>query len=350
MKVFVTGGAGYIGSHTILCLLEQGHDVAVYDNLSNSSIEALRRVEELTGNKVDFHEGDLLVRDSLGRVLEHGRFDAVVHFAGLKAVAESVENPLQYYRNNVVGTLNLLDSMDCLDIRRIVFSSSATVYGTNGEVPLVEKSPMGASNPYGRTKHQIEEILADLHTADPRWSIAILRYFNPAGAHESGRIGEDPQGTPNNLLPFVAQVAVGRRKKVFVYGDDYPTPDGTGVRDYIHVMDLAAGHVASLDYLRHNRGTFRWNLGTGRGSSVLEVIAEFSKVSGRSIAHAIAPRRPGDVAESYADASAALADLGWSARRDLTQMCRDYWRWQSSNPFGYADGEWPDDQDAASRS
>lgn len=335
MKVLVTGGAGYIGSHTVLCLLEAGHDVVVLDNLMNSSVESLRRVEGISGRTVDFREGDLLDREALDAVFREGGFDAVIHFAGLKAVGESVAKPLWYYKNNVVGTLNLLESMESADVRRLVFSSSATVYGASENVPLIEKSPLDATNPYGRTKEQIEDILADLCAADARWSVALLRYFNPVGAHESGRIGEDPQGTPNNLLPFVAQVAVGRREKVNVFGTDYPTPDGTGIRDYIHVVDLAEGHIAALDYLKTRTGTFRWNLGTGKGTSVLEVIAAFSAAAGHAIAYESAPRRPGDAAVSYADASAALADLGWSARRDLAQMCEDHWRWQSSNPDGY---------------
>lgn len=331
----MTGGAGYIGSHTALCLLQAGLDVVVVDNLVNSSVESLRRVEELAGRTLRFRQCDLLDRDTLGSVFDNDKFDAVIHFAGLKAVGESVAEPLLYYKNNVVGTLNLLESMEVAGVRKLVFSSSATVYGTSEEVPLIEKSPLDATNPYGRTKEQIEDILSDLAAADARWSVALLRYFNPVGAHESGRIGEDPQGTPNNLLPFVAQVAVGRRDKVRVFGNDYPTPDGTGVRDYIHVMDLAGGHVAALNYLQSRTGTFRWNLGTGRGTSVLEVIAAFSAAAGRAVAYDFAPRRPGDAAVSYADASAALADLGWAARRSLAQMCEDHWRWQANNPHGY---------------
>lgn len=335
MKVLVTGGAGYIGSHTTLGLLQEGHDVVVLDNLMNSSKESLRRVEGLSGRSVDFREVDLLDADAVDAVFAEGSVDAVVHFAGLKAVGESVERPLAYYKNNVVGTLNLLDSMERAGVRRLVFSSSATVYGASDHVPLIEKSPLDATNPYGRTKEQIEDILTDLGAADPRWGIALLRYFNPVGAHESGRIGEDPRGVPNNLLPFVAQVAVGRRDKVMVFGNDYPTPDGTGVRDYIHVMDLAAGHLAALHYLDRVTGTFRWNLGTGRGSSVLEVIEAFGRAAGRRIPYEFAARRPGDAAVSYADASAALADLGWSARRGLAEMCADHWRWQQANPYGY---------------
>jgi UDP-glucose 4-epimerase len=335
MKILVTGGAGYIGSHTTLCLLTAGHDVTVLDNLANSNEESLRRVNELAGKTVAFREGDLLDKGFLERTFAEGAFDAVIHFAGLKAVGESVDKPLWYYKNNVVGTLNLLEAMDQAGVRRLVFSSSATVYGASENVPLIEKSPLDATNPYGRTKEQIEDILSDLSASDERWSVALLRYFNPVGAHESGLIGEDPRGTPNNLLPFVAQVAVGRREKVMVFGNDYPTPDGTGIRDYIHVVDLAEGHLAALEYLKGRTGTFRWNLGTGRGSSVLEVIKAFGEAAGKPIPFEFAPRRPGDAAVSYADVSSALADLGWSARRNLARMCEDHWRWQSRNPFGY---------------
>lgn len=336
MKVLVTGGAGYIGSHTTLCLLEKGHEVVVLDNLINSRSESLRRVERITGKAIDFREVDLLDAPAVDRVFAENDFGAVVHFAGLKAVGESVEKPLMYYRNNVAGTLNLLRSMEPAGVRRLVFSSSATVYGASEDVPLMEKSPLDATNPYGRTKEQVEDVLSDLGAADPSWSIALLRYFNPVGAHESGLIGEDPQGVPNNLLPFVAQVAVGRREKVMVFGNDYPTADGTGVRDYIHVMDLASGHLAALDYLLDRTGVFRWNLGTGSGSSVLEVIDAFGRAAGNPVPFEFASRRHGDAAVSYADASAALADLGWSARKSLAQMCEDHWRWQSRNPQGYA--------------
>jgi UDP-glucose 4-epimerase len=335
MKVLVTGGAGFIGSHTTLCLLEDGHDVVVLDNLVNSNPESLRRVERLTGKSVDFRKMDLLDAEAVDRLLAEGAFEAVVHFAGLKAVGESVEKPLRYYQNNIVGTLNLLHAMEAHGVRQLVFSSSATVYGASENVPLTEKAPLDATNPYGRTKEQIEDILTDLGAAEPDWSIALLRYFNPVGAHESGRIGEDPIGVPNNLLPFVAQVAVGRRDKVKVFGNDYPTPDGTGVRDYIHVMDLAAGHLAALNYLGGTKGVFRWNLGTGKGSSVLEVIEAFGAAAGHPIPYEFTDRRPGDAAVSYADPSAALADLSWSARRDLRQMCQDHWRWQQNNPMGY---------------
>jgi UDP-glucose 4-epimerase len=338
MKVLVTGGAGYIGSHTTLCLLEEGHSVVVLDNLVNSNFESLRRVQQLTGKSLEFRELDLRNADAVDNLLAEGRFEAVVHFAGLKAVGESVEQPLRYYQNNVAGTLNLLQGMDAHGVRRLVFSSSATVYGASEDVPLSEKAPLDATNPYGRTKEQIEDILTDLGAANNDWSIALLRYFNPVGAHESGLIGEDPVGIPNNLLPFVAQVAVGRREKVMVFGNDYPTADGTGVRDYIHVMDLAAGHLAALGYLVDQKGVFRWNLGTGKGSSVLEVIEAFSAAANRPIPFEITGRRPGDSAVSYADPSAALADLSWAARRDLRQMCEDHWRWQQKNPMGYSNG------------
>jgi UDP-glucose 4-epimerase len=337
MKVLVTGGAGFIGSHTTLSLLEDGHEVVVLDNLSNSRPESLRRVQEISGRSLEFREVDLLDAPRLDGVFAEKQFDAVIHFAGLKAVGESVEKPLLYYQNNVVGTLNLLHSMAKAGVFTMVFSSSATVYGVSDDVPLVEKTELNATNPYGRTKEQVEDILSDLAAADPRWRVALLRYFNPVGAHKSGLIGEDPQGTPNNLLPYVAQVAVGRRDKVTIFGSDYPTPDGTGVRDYIHVMDLAAGHLAALDFLKARNGVFRWNLGTGRGSSVLEVIRAFSDSVGHAVAHEFAPRRVGDAAVSYADPSAALADLGWAATRSLAQMCEDHWRWQRSNPHGYAD-------------
>ncbi|MGF9662782.1 UDP-glucose 4-epimerase GalE [Arthrobacter crystallopoietes] len=336
MRILVTGGTGYIGSHTTLALLEAGHDVVVVDNLANSSEESLRRVQELANRTAAFRKVDLLDVDTLGEVFDAEKIDAVIHFAGLKAVGESVEQPLRYYHNNVTGTLNLLRCMEAHDVRTIVFSSSATVYGNSDQVPLTEKMPLDATNPYGRTKEQIEDILSDLGASDERWRIALLRYFNPVGAHESGRIGEDPTGVPNNLLPFVAQVAVGRREKVRVFGSDYPTPDGTGVRDYIHVMDLAAGHLAALDYIAGRSGVRRWNLGTGRGSSVLEVLEAFGKAAGFEIPRELTDRRPGDAAVSYADPTAALAELGWSAERSLEQMCQDHWRWQKENPNGYA--------------
>lgn len=339
MKILVTGGAGYIGSHTVLLLLEAGHDVAVIDNLSNASAESLRRVEELTARKVSLHVGDVRERADLDPVMAQFRPEAVVHFAGMKAVGESTEIPLTYYENNVGGTMTLLRAMEAVECRSIVFSSSATVYGEVEEMPLAEKLPLDAVNPYGRTKEQVEDILSDVAASDERWNVGLLRYFNPVGAHPSGRIGEDPHGIPNNLMPFVAQVAVGRRDTLRVFGDTYPTPDGTGVRDYIHVMDLAQGHVAAVEFLAARGGLHRWNLGTGRGYSVLEVREAFERASGREIPYEIVERRPGDVAVSYADPSAALADLGWAATRDLDDMCADAWRWQEANPQGYGTSE-----------
>lgn len=336
MKIMVTGGAGYIGSHTVLALLEAGHDVAVLDNLANSSRVSLDRVSELAGGRrIAFHETDILDAQATTEVFQRERPDAVIHFAGLKAVGESAEKPLWYYRTNVVGTLNLLAAMEASGCRSLVFSSSATVYGAPEEMPLTEKLPLDAQSCYGRTKEHVEDMLVDLAAADSSWNIALLRYFNPVGAHPSGRIGEDPTGVPNNLLPFIAQVAVGRREKLKVFGDDYPTPDGTGVRDYIHVMDLADGHVKALAAIAERGGLHTWNLGTGNGYSVLEVRRAFEEASGREIPFEIVDRRPGDVAVSYADPSAALADLGWSAERDLARMCADHWNWQKTNPEGY---------------
>ena len=336
MKIMVTGGAGYIGSHTVLALLQAGHEVHVMDNLANSSKVSLERVAELAeGRQAAFHEVDLLDAPAMSELFTSIRPEAVIHFAGLKAVGESAEKPLWYYRTNVAGTLNLLDAMQQAGTRSLVFSSSATVYGAPEQMPLTEKLPMDAQSCYGRTKEHIEDMLVDLAAADSSWNIALLRYFNPVGAHESGRIGEDPTGVPNNLLPFIAQVAVGRREKLKVFGNDYPTPDGTGVRDYIHVVDLAEGHVRALDAILERGGLHTWNLGTGNGYSVLEVRGAFEQASGREIPYEIVDRRPGDVAVSYADPSAALADLGWAATRDLATMCRDHWNWQRSNPEGY---------------
>jgi UDP-glucose 4-epimerase len=338
MRILVTGGTGYIGSHTVLALLQADHDVIVLDNLANSSRQSLERVHELAGREVlGFEEVDLLDLPGLHRVFEQWKPQAVIHFAGLKAVGESNEKPLWYYTNNVGGTLNLLHAMEDSGCRTIVFSSSATVYGDVETMPLTEKLDKDATNPYGRTKEQIEDILADIAASDERWNVALLRYFNPVGAHESGIIGEDPTGIPNNLMPFVAQVAVGRREKLKVFGGDYPTPDGTGVRDYIHVVDLADGHVRALEWLADNGGARIWNLGTGRGYSVLEVREAFEKASGVEIPYEIVDRRPGDVAINYADPASALADLGWSADRDIDTMCRDHWNWQKANPMGYAD-------------
>jgi UDP-glucose 4-epimerase len=338
MRVLVTGGAGYIGSHTSLVLLEAGHDVVVVDNLSNSKREALRRVEELTGRPIEFHQVDLLDRPALDRVFRKGTIDAVLHFAGLKAVGESVSQPLRYFHNNVTGTLVLLEVMDQHQVRTLVFSSSATVYGDPQAVPITEDFPLSATNPYGRSKLMIEEILRDLLRADPAWRVGILRYFNPVGAHPSGRIGEDPDGIPNNLMPYVAQVAVGRLPELAVFGNDYPTPDGTGVRDYIHVMDLAEGHVRALDRLATSPGLHVWNLGTGRGYSVLEMVAAFERASGGKVPYWVAPRRAGDVAACWADPGRAREELGWTASRGLDQMCADAWRWQAANPHGYPDG------------
>lgn len=336
MKIMVTGGAGYIGSHTAIGLLQQGHDLVVVDSLVNSSAQSLQRVQEITGRTVEFRQTDLVDELALAEVFERERPEAVIHFAGLKSVGESVADPLRYYRQNLIGTLNLLTSMTEYGVRSLVFSSSATVYSPEEISPLAETASLGPVNPYGRTKRQIEEVLEDLGASDPSWRIAMLRYFNPVGAHPTGLIGEDPSGTPNNLLPYVAQVAIGRREKVTVHGGDYPTSDGTGVRDYVHVMDLAQGHIAALDFLAAHRGVFRWNLGTGRGHSVLEVIRNFAAASGQDVPFEIGARRPGDVAVSIARPDAALAQLGWSAERGIEQMCQDHWRWQKNNPQGYA--------------
>ncbi len=335
MKVLVTGGAGYIGSHTAVVLVEAGHDVVIVDNLSNSKEEAVRRVAELAGRPVPFHRADLLDRDHLDRVFRTERPDAVFHFAGLKAVGESVAQPLRYFHNNVTGSIVLAEVMSAHRVRTLVFSSSATVYGDPHTVPITEEFPLQAVNPYGRSKLMIEGILGDLHAADDGWRIGILRYFNPVGAHRSGRIGEDPSGVPNNLVPYLAQVAVGRLSELRVHGNDYPTPDGTGVRDYIHVVDLAEGHVAMLDRLAAHTGVHTYNLGTGRGYSVLDMIAAFERASGRTIRHRIGPRRPGDVAACWADPSRAERELGWRATRDVDAMCADTWRWQQANPTGF---------------
>jgi UDP-glucose 4-epimerase len=335
MRILVTGGAGYIGSHTCLELLRAGHEVVVVDNLSNSKAEALLRVQELAGRPLLFHRVDLLDRTALDAAFAGPPIAAVIHFAGLKAVGESVTIPLRYYHNNITGTLMLCEVMRAQGVRNLVFSSSATVYGDPANVPITEDMPLSATNPYGRSKLMIEEILRDLHVSDATWNIALLRYFNPVGAHVSGRIGEDPNGIPNNLLPFVAQVAVGKLPGLQVFGNDYPTPDGTGIRDYIHVVDLALGHLAALDRLTADPGIVTYNLGTGRGYSVLEVIAAFEQVSGRKIPYKFVGRRPGDIAVCYADPSKARAELGWEATRDLTEMCADAWHWQSENPQGY---------------
>ena len=335
MKVLVTGGAGYIGSHTVLELLKAGHDVVVMDNLANSSEESLKRVAELAGRAPEFHKVDLLDLEGMKALFKQVRPDAVIHFAGLKAVGESAEKPLWYYQTNVAGTLNLLYAMDEADCHSIVFSSSATVYGEPESMPLIEKMNMDAQSCYGRTKEHIEDMLVDLAASDSKWNIALLRYFNPVGAHESGRIGEDPAGIPNNLVPFIAQVAVGRREYLNVFGNDYPTVDGTGVRDYIHVVDLALGHLAALEKVVAGKGAWTVNLGTGKGYSVLDFVKAFEKASGRPIPYQIVDRRPGDVAQCYADPSLAAELLGWRAQRDLQQMCADSWNWQQKNPDGY---------------
>jgi len=337
MQILVTGGAGYIGSHTCVELLEAGHDVVVVDNLSNSNAISLARVETLTQCRAPLEVADIRDRDALNRVFAANRFDAVIHFAGLKAVGESTAKPTTYYDNNVAGTLVLLEVMAAHDVRSLVFSSSATVYGDPATVPITEDFPLTATNPYGWSKLMIEQILRDVQAADSRWSVTLLRYFNPVGAHGSGTIGEDPNGIPNNLLPYISQVAIGKRPYLSVFGDDYPTPDGTGVRDYIHVVDLAKGHLAALDTHGNEAGVHTYNLGTGQGVSVLEMVAAFEKACGRPLSYQIAPRRPGDIAECYADPSAAQKGLGWRATHSLQDAVADAWRWQSQNPEGFPD-------------
>ena len=338
MAILVTGGAGYIGSHTCVELLNQGYEVVVMDNLYNSSAKALDRVEQITGKKVKFYEGDLLNRPDIEAVFDSESIDSVIHFAGLKAVGESVSKPLEYYHNNITGTLLLCDVMRNHGCKNIVFSSSATVYGDPAFVPITEECPKGKiTNPYGQTKGMLEQILTDLHVGDPEWNVILLRYFNPIGAHKSGLIGENPKGIPNNLLPYVAQVAVGKLKCLGVFGNDYDTPDGTGVRDYIHVVDLAIGHVKAIDKLKDKEGVSIYNLGTGVGYSVLQVVAAFEKACGKKIPYEIKPRRAGDIATCYSDASKAKRELGWVAERGLDEMCEDAWRWQSMNPNGFED-------------
>jgi UDP-glucose 4-epimerase len=335
-RILVTGGAGYIGSHTCVELLQAGHEVVVVDNLCNSSSAAIGRIERIAGRKVAFHECDVRDAEALRGIFREHAIDAVLHFAGLKAVDESVAQPLRYYENNVGGTLALCEAMADAGVRQLVFSSSATVYGDPDAVPVREDHPLRPTNPYGRSKTMVEAILQDLFCSDPAWKIALLRYFNPVGAHESGLIGEDPGGVPNNLMPYIAQVAVGRREALNVHGNDYPTPDGTGVRDYIHVVDLARGHLAALEKLATTREVLTVNLGTGRGYSVLEMVEAFRKASGKEIPYRIVSRRPGDVASCYADPTLAARLLGWRAERGLDQMCRDVWHWQSMNPDGYS--------------
>lgn len=337
MAILVTGGAGYIGSHTVLELLNSGNDVVIIDNLCNSSRESLRRVEALTGRSVTFYEADVCDRSALQTIFAQHAIDAVIHFAGLKAVGESTQIPLKYYQNNIAATLVLCEEMERAGVFRLVFSSSATVYGDPHTVPIQEHFPTSATNPYGRSKLIVEEMLRDMVAADPRWSVVLLRYFNPVGAHISGQIGEDPNGIPNNLLPYIAQVAIGRLKQLSVFGNDYPTPDGTGVRDYIHVVDLSLGHLKALQYIADRHGVFTFNLGTGQGYSVLEMVKAFEQASGRAVPYQVVARRPGDIAVCYAEPDLAAQVLGWRAERGLPEMMADTWRWQSQNPNGYKD-------------
>ncbi len=337
MAVLVTGGAGYIGSHTCVELLNNGYEVVVMDNLYNSSEKVIERVEKITGKKVTFYKTDMLSRAGVEEIFEKETIDSVIHFAGYKAVGESVQKPLEYYYNNITGTLTLCDVMRRHGVKKMIFSSSATVYGDPAFVPITEDCPKGRiTNPYGQTKSMLEQILTDLHVSDPEWNVVLLRYFNPIGAHSSGLIGEDPRGIPNNLLPYIAQVAVGRLEKLGVFGDDYDTPDGTGVRDYIHVVDLADGHVCAMKKFEEEPAVRIYNLGTGIGYSVLQVLHAFEKACGRTLPYEIRPRRAGDIAVCYADPAKAKAELGWEARYGIEEMCADTWRWQSMNPNGYA--------------
>lgn len=335
MAVLVTGGAGYIGSHTCVELLEAGYEIVVVDNYYNSKPEALKRVKEITGKSFVSYDYDMLDREKMEEIFQSNKIDAVIHFAGYKAVGESVKEPLKYFYNNLSGTIVLLQVMEKYNCKKLVFSSSATVYGVPEKVPITETEGLSVTNPYGRTKLVIEDMLRDLWTSDNSWSFALLRYFNPIGAHESGRIGEDPQGIPNNLMPYITQVAIGRRPELSVYGNDYPTIDGTGVRDYIHVVDLAKGHIKALEKIMQENIVEAYNLGTGKGYSVLQMVSAFEKASGRKIPYKIVDRRPGDVAECYADPTKALNELGWKAELDLERMCTDSWRWQKNNPQGY---------------
>ncbi len=335
MKILVTGGAGYIASHTNLELLNSGYEVVVVDNLCNSSMEAVHRVEKLTGKRISFYETDILNKESLRHIFEKEKIDSVIHFAGLKAVGESCRIPLTYFRNNLSGTITLLEVMQEYKVKNLVFSSSATVYGDPKRVPITEDMPLSATNPYGRTKLMIEEMLQDLYQSDSTWNIAILRYFNPIGAHESGEIGEDPSGIPNNLVPYVAKVATGELEEIKVFGNDYDTPDGTGVRDYIHVVDLALGHIKAIEKLEEKPGLVVYNLGTGVGYSVLDIIMNYEKACNKQLPYVIGPRRPGDIGTSYADPSKAYRELGWKAERGIDKMCEDSYRWQSKYPKGY---------------
>lgn len=340
MSILVTGGAGYIGSHTCVELLEAGYEVVVVDNLYNASPKAIERVEQITGKTVTFYEADLLDKEALDKIFDSHEIEAVIHFAGYKAVGESVKKPIEYYHNNMTGTLILCDVMRNHGVKNIVFSSSATVYGDPAQIPITENCPKGQpTNPYGWTKSMLEQVLTDIHTSDPEWNVILLRYFNPIGAHKSGIIGEDPKGIPNNLVPYIAQVAVGKREALGVFGNDYDTPDGTGVRDYIHVVDLAAGHVKAIEKIRENPGVEVYNLGTGNGYSVLQVVEAFGKACGHPIPYEIKPRREGDIATCYCDPEKAKNDLGWVAKYGVDEMCQDTWRWQSGNPNGYAEGE-----------
>ena len=338
MAILVTGGAGFIGSHTCVELLDAGYEVVVLDNLYNSSRKSLDRVEQITGKKLTFYLGDILDRDCLNLIFEKESIEGVIHFAGLKAVGESVEKPWEYYNNNITGTLTLLDVMRKHDCRNMIFSSSSTVYGTPESVPVTEQTPKGTcTNPYGWTKWMLEQILTDVQKADPQWNVILLRYFNPIGAHKSGLIGENPNGIPNNLMPYITQVAVGKLPELGVFGDDYDTTDGTGVRDYIHVVDLAKGHVKALKKIEENAGLKIYNLGTGIGYSVLDIVKNFEEATGVKIPYSIKPRRAGDIAANYADASLAEKELGWKAENGIREMCEDSWRWQKMNPNGYDD-------------
>ncbi len=335
MSILITGGAGYIGSHTCVELLSTGYDIIVVDNFSNSKPEAINRIKEITRKNFKFYQVDILDKENLKQVFAENDIKAVIHFAGLKSVGESVEIPLKYYHNNITGTLILCEVMKSYNVKKFVFSSSATVYGKPKSVPVTEDFPLSAINPYGRTKLMIEDILIDLYYSDKDWSIALLRYFNPIGAHESGRIGEDPNGIPNNLMPYITQVAVGKREKLSIFGKDYDTHDGTGVRDYIHVVDLAKGHLKALEKIMYRKGIEAYNLGTGVGYSVLDVVKIFEKVTGKKIPYIITSRRPGDIDKCYADPTKAFNELGWKAEKNLEDMCRDSWNWQKKNPNGY---------------
>ena len=338
MTILVTGGTGYIGSHTVVELQNAGYDVVVMDNLSNSSMKVLDRIEAITGKKVPFYEADIRNREDLEKIFSNEKIDAVIHFAGLKAVGESVQKPWEYYENNISGTLTLLDEMRKHNVKNIIFSSSATVYGNPAIIPITEECPKGVcTNPYGWTKHMLEQILTDIQKADNEWNVVLLRYFNPIGAHKSGTIGENPNGIPNNLMPYITQVAVGKLDHLNVFGDDYDTPDGTGVRDYIHVVDLAKGHVKALKKLEPGTGLSLYNLGTGVGYSVLDIVKNFEEANGVKIPYVIAPRRAGDIATCYSDASKAEKELGWKAENGIREMCEDSWRWQKNNPNGYED-------------